>query len=100
MVAGPAWPGYRPDVPASASLPTLRASLLLATAGIALLPAPALAQRMSPALLGNKDPVNRDPDAPPRRANAHTLLSGGGPGAAEVAVGPRRLTRRPGAAGG
>ena len=69
MVAGPAWPGYRPDVPASASLPTLRASLLLAMAGLALLPAPALAQRMSPALLGNKDPVNRDPDAPPRRAN-------------------------------
>ena len=43
MVAGPAWPGYRPDVPASASLPTLRASLLLAMAGLALLPAPALA---------------------------------------------------------
>ena len=74
MVAGPAWPGYRPDVPASTTLPApcwpaVRASLLLATAGLAMLPAPALAQRMSPALLGNKDPVNRDPDAPPRRAN-------------------------------
>ena len=74
MVAGPAWPGYRPDVPASAAIPApswpaLRASLLLATATLVLLPAPALAQRMSPALLGNKDPVNRDPDAPPRRAN-------------------------------
>jgi LPS-assembly protein len=69
MVAGPAWPGYRPDVPVPAILPRLRTSLLLATAGLALLPTPAMAQRMSPALWGNKDPANRDPDAPQRKAN-------------------------------
>jgi LPS-assembly protein len=69
MVAAPASPGYRHDVAAPSRLLTVRSGLLLAAAGLALLPAPALAQRMSPALWGNKDPVNRDPDAPPRRAN-------------------------------
>lgn len=47
----------------------LRRSLLLAAAGLALLPAPALAQRMMPALLGNREPANRDPDAPARKAD-------------------------------
>ncbi len=34
-----------------------------------LAPEAALAQRMSPALLGNAEPRNADPDAPPRRPN-------------------------------
>jgi LPS-assembly protein len=73
MVAGPAWRGYRPQVPVTPSLPGFRRGLLLAAATVtttlALLPAPAAAQRMAPALWGNRDPVNRDPDAPPRRTN-------------------------------
>lgn len=45
-------------------LPAHRTGLLLAAAMLALLPVPALAQRMSPALWGNREPANRDPDAP------------------------------------
>ena len=43
-----------------------RAGLLGAACLLALLPAPALAQRMSPATWGNPEPANRDPDAPAR----------------------------------
>lgn len=48
--------------------PARRAGLLAAVAGLALLPAPALAQRMSPATWGNPEPANADPDAPPRQS--------------------------------
>ena len=67
MVAAPAWRGYRPCVPVVSNLSAIRRGLLLAAAGLALLPAPALAQRMTPALWGNREPVNRDPDAPVRQ---------------------------------
>jgi LPS-assembly protein len=50
-------------------LPAVRPGLLLAVAALALLPAPALAQRMAPALWGNREPANRDPDAPVIRRN-------------------------------
>ena len=68
MVAAPAWPGYRPWVPVVSALPAIRRGLLLAATGLALLPAPVLAQRMSPALWGNREPANPDPDAPVRQA--------------------------------
>ncbi|WP_164157204.1 LPS-assembly protein LptD [Sandarakinorhabdus rubra] len=55
-------------------VPARRAGLLAAAALVALLPAPALAQRMSPATWGNPEPANADPDAPPR------LSSRPGPG--------------------
>ncbi len=69
MVAGGVWPGYRARVAFTAPPPGKRRSaLLLAAATLALAPAPALAQRLSPALWGNRDPANRDPDAEQRAA--------------------------------
>jgi LPS-assembly protein len=68
MVARRQRPGYRPAVAISVPLPRLRTVLLLAAASLAMLPAPALAQRLAPALWGNREPVNRDPDAQQRSA--------------------------------
>ena len=73
MVAGFRAAGYRTPVlfrpvlaPSPPRSPGWRRALLLAAATASLLPAPALAQRMSPALWGNREPSNRDPDAVPR----------------------------------
>lgn len=68
MVAGGVLPRYRPAVAFPAPLPRFRASLLLAATSLALLPTPALAQRLSPALWGNREPANRDPDTQMRSA--------------------------------
>ena len=68
MVAGRQRPGYRPAVPVPSPLPRLRTGLLLAAASLAMLPAPALAQRLAPALWGNREPANADPDAQQRGA--------------------------------
>ncbi|WP_156254827.1 LPS-assembly protein LptD [Sandarakinorhabdus oryzae] len=56
-------------MPGPAPLPAFRNGLLLAVAALALLPAPAAAQRMAPALWGNREPANKDPDAPPRTSH-------------------------------
>lgn len=72
MVAGGGRPGYRPGVaapvPSPRPRPRHRTLLLLAGASLAVLAAPAQAQRLAPALWGNREPVNRDPDAQERGA--------------------------------
>ncbi len=69
MVAGGRPRGYPPHVVSALLFALrLRSALLAAAAGAALMPAAAHAQQLSPALWGNREPANRDPDAPIRMA--------------------------------